>query len=173
MHIIRGIAVAFSTYSKFRCHNLCGKKKTCVTACAFSVDRGSDRCCLLGMVSVVCVIGNQYACIYSDISCAPAYYHRGLPCGWVYGYHGCIAFVSAQRAKTGNFKGFPHWSFFRDQAGGIRVDLCGGSFPDCGLPCAGSVLLWIFLSRCLSGLSVVSFRSAKRMGCSIICEYRT
>lgn len=33
---------------------------------------------------------------------------------------------------------------FRDQAGGIRVDLCGGSFPDCGLPCAGSVLLWIF-----------------------------
>ena len=50
----------------------------------------------------------------------------------------------SQRAKTGDSKGFPHWRFFRDQAGGIRVDLCGGSFPDCGLPCAGSVLLWIF-----------------------------
>lgn len=35
------------------------------------MDRGSDRCYPLGMVSVVCVIGNQYACIYSDISCAP------------------------------------------------------------------------------------------------------
>lgn len=42
---LAGIAVAFSTYSKIPMHhNLCGKKKTCVTACAFSVDRGSDRC---------------------------------------------------------------------------------------------------------------------------------
>lgn len=86
-----------------------------------------------------------------------------------YGYHGCIAFVSAQRAKTGNFKGFPHWSFFCDQAGGIRVDLCGGSFPDCGLPCAGSVLLWIFPVTLPEwperGLLPVP---QKRMGCSII-----
>lgn len=38
----------------------------------------------------------------------------------------------------------PTLELFRDQVGGIRVDLCGGSFPDCGLSCAGSVLLWIF-----------------------------
>lgn len=145
MHIIRGIAVAFSTYSKIPMPQFVWKEEDMrYSMCFFPWIGAVIGAILWGMVSVVCVIGNQYACIYSDISCAPAYYHRGLPCGWVYGYHGCIAFVSAQRAKTGNFKGFPHWSFFCDQAGGIRVDLCGGSFPDCGLPCAGSVLLWIF-----------------------------
>lgn len=116
------------------------------------------------MVSVVCVIGNQYACIYSDISCAPAYYHRGLPCGWVYGYHGCIAFVSAQRAKTGNFKD-SHIGAFSviklAEFGLIYVAALSQIVDYRALEvfCCG-----FFLSRCLSGLSVVSFRSAKTDG---------
>ncbi len=165
MHIIRGIAVAFSTYSKNSDATICvERRRHALQHVLFPWIGAVIGAILWGWFRLSALLGISTLAFYSDISCAPAYYHRGLPCGWVYGYHGCIAFVSAQRAKTGNFKGFPHWSFFCDQAGGIRVDLCGGSFPDCGLPCAGSVLLWIFLSRCLSGLSVVSFRSAKTDG---------
>lgn len=75
-----------------------------------------------------------------------------------------IAFVSAQRAKTGNFKGFPHWSFFRDQAGGIRLIYVAALSQIVDYRALEVFCCGFFLSRCLSGLSVVSFRSAKTDG---------
>ena len=88
MHIIRGIAVAFSTYSKIPMPQFVWKEEDMrYSMCFFPWIGAVIAAVLMGWFHLSALAGSNSAC-----------HHRRISCGRIYGYNGCIAFLSAAGA---------------------------------------------------------------------------
>ena len=137
MHIIRGIAVAFSTYSKIPMPQFVWKEEDMrYSMCFFPWIGAVIGAILWGWFRLSALLGIS-----------------------------TLAFILISAALPLIITGGFHVD---------GVDFCGGSFPDCGLPCAGSVLLWIF-SVPLSEWPERGLLPFRKNGWDALsfCEYRT
>lgn len=128
MRIIKSIIVAFSMYSRIPMPQFAWKDEDMkYMLCFFPWVGAVTGFCLFlwGVLSGKLLIGQTaYILIATAI---PASDHRGLSCGWLYGYHGCLSLLSAQGAEAGDHEGFSHWCFFCDLFSASWNALAGGN----------------------------------------------
>ena len=130
MHILKSIVIAFSMYSKIPMPQFEWKEEDMKHV--LSMDWYCDRALSLFLAAALRPVRDQKSvlCVYRHSN--PPAFDWWFPCGWFYGYNGCVSFLPTERAEIRDFKGFPYRGICRDHVSGVWIDLYGGIFRDYG-----------------------------------------